>query len=376
MGFFRLLFAFTVVLTHSRPIFGYFFGNPVVAVRAFFIISGFYMALILEGKYASYKSFIISRFLRIYPLYFIILILTVLFSVTMHSLGGSWGEMQVMVTHFKELNAISFLWLFVSNTIVFGRDILMFLDLNPTTGFFVYSMDGFTSIPAQFFLLIPQAWTVILEVLFYLIVPLIIKRKTATIIALMITSIAIRQIILSLGLGGISWNYMFFPSEFIFFASGILAYRLYKKISLDTKKCKKIAIVFSALMIAYLALYNYINLDVPLNVKMLSIIPPKEILFYFIFILSLPFVFILSSRNLIDRKIGELSYPVYITHILILAAIYPVIFNHLNLNSNLLGPISFILAVILSLLLNKVVQEPIDKYRHKKLLSGKGAPQS
>ncbi len=368
MGFFRLLFAFTVVLTHSKPIFGYFFGNPVVAVRAFFIISGFYMALILEKKYTSYKSFIVSRFLRIYPLYFIVLILTVLFSVAMHLLGGSWGEMQALVTHFRELNAISFLWVIVSNVFVFGRDFLMFLNLNPSTGFFVYNTDGFASVPAQFFLLIPQAWTVILEVLFYLVVPLIIKRKTIFIFALMVASVAIRQTILNLGLGGTNWNYMFFPSEFIFFASGILAYRLYKKIKLDVSVCKKIALALSMCMIAYLAGYNYMSFNVPAGIKLLSIIPPKEILFYLVFIFSLPFIFILSQKSLIDRKIGELSYPVYITHILILAAIYPVIFNHLNLNGNLLGPISFALSIILSLLLNKFIQESIDKYRHSKLL--------
>ena len=45
------------------------------AVKIFFVISGFYMALILNEKYLlktdSYKLFITNRILRLYPLYLI-----------------------------------------------------------------------------------------------------------------------------------------------------------------------------------------------------------------------------------------------------------------------------------------------------------------
>ena len=55
----------------------------VVAVQAFYIISGFYMALILNTKYVgagAYRVFIGNRFLRIYPVYWVVLILTVVLS--------------------------------------------------------------------------------------------------------------------------------------------------------------------------------------------------------------------------------------------------------------------------------------------------------
>ena len=56
MGVFRLLLALFVVMGHlpglaqwTNPFFGWMRGGP--AVQAFFILSGFYMAMILAGKY-------------------------------------------------------------------------------------------------------------------------------------------------------------------------------------------------------------------------------------------------------------------------------------------------------------------------------------
>jgi len=370
VGVIRLLLAFTVIMTHSHPIFGYFFGNPVVAVRAFFIISGFYMALILESKYKDYRKFFVSRFLRIYPIYLMVLILTILFSLSTHLLGGSWGEMQAIVSNFGQFNWFSAAWLAFSNLFVFGRDILMFLFLNPANGLFTYHTVG---VPTSYFLLIPQAWTIILEIVFYLIVPFIIKKRTWFIVALIIFSLAIRQVVLSSGLNTVSWNYMFFPSEFIFFAGGILAFRLYRRIKFQPKISRAIAVGASFIIVSYLAFYNYINFDIHINARMLGVLLPKEILFYLFFILYLPFIFILSQKSELDRKIGELSYPVYITHILVLSMIYPKLFGLLKIKNDYLNLVAFIIAVGLSLLLNKYIQGPIDNFRHTRLLKAQSS---
>src|SRR5687767_10319648 len=85
MGIIRFLLAASVVLAHAGPISGFTLVDSDVAVKAFYIISGFYMALILNEKYIdsnnSYSLFITNRFLRIYPLYWIVLLLTILFSI-------------------------------------------------------------------------------------------------------------------------------------------------------------------------------------------------------------------------------------------------------------------------------------------------------
>src|SRR5260370_9516411 len=72
------------MVEQSRAILGYFLVGGNISVNSFFIISGFYMAFILNEKYvgknSSYRLFITNRFLRIYPIYWIILFFTILIS--------------------------------------------------------------------------------------------------------------------------------------------------------------------------------------------------------------------------------------------------------------------------------------------------------
>ena len=85
MGTIRLILATAVIIFHSSSIFGIQSVGGQIAVQAFYIISGFYMALILNEKYIginnSYKLFISNRFLRIYPIYWIVFIITIIASI-------------------------------------------------------------------------------------------------------------------------------------------------------------------------------------------------------------------------------------------------------------------------------------------------------
>src|SRR3979411_2191986 len=76
MGSLRFLLALSVACGH----FGVPLGFPTsdVAVQSFFVISGFYMALVLNEKYGpgTYWLFLSNRLLRIWPAYFLILILS------------------------------------------------------------------------------------------------------------------------------------------------------------------------------------------------------------------------------------------------------------------------------------------------------------
>jgi peptidoglycan/LPS O-acetylase OafA/YrhL len=84
MGLIRVLLALAVVDFHavrfaSSPHFlNLPWINGGVAVQSFFVISGFYMALILSGKYAGRGVFVFyrARFLRLYPAYWIVAIAT------------------------------------------------------------------------------------------------------------------------------------------------------------------------------------------------------------------------------------------------------------------------------------------------------------
>ena len=81
MGLIRLLLAISVITVHASPIFGLNFIQGQLAVEVFFMISGFYMALILSEKYTSNKTFIGNRFLKIFPTYWIILVLCLIYQL-------------------------------------------------------------------------------------------------------------------------------------------------------------------------------------------------------------------------------------------------------------------------------------------------------
>src|SRR5262249_39483950 len=83
MGILRLFLALSVVISHvGGTVLGVAFLPPQLAVVLFFIVSGFYMSLILNEKYCKLpnatRRFYLNRFLLIYPIYFVVCVLVVL----------------------------------------------------------------------------------------------------------------------------------------------------------------------------------------------------------------------------------------------------------------------------------------------------------
>lgn len=73
MGSIRFLLALSVLIVHSSPILGVTILPGYLAVQVFYVISGFYMALIYCEKYSNTERpvfyFYSNRILRLYPLY-------------------------------------------------------------------------------------------------------------------------------------------------------------------------------------------------------------------------------------------------------------------------------------------------------------------
>ena len=75
MGLVRFLLAISVTLAHvpSRSLLGFDMIAADTSVQAFFLISGFYMALVLteNGHYSSTRIFYASRYMRLWPIYIV-----------------------------------------------------------------------------------------------------------------------------------------------------------------------------------------------------------------------------------------------------------------------------------------------------------------
>src|SRR3569623_308588 len=95
MGFLRVLLALSVLIAHSEEFLGIKLIGGRLAVETFFIISGFYMSLVLSEKYGhiknSYKLFISNRFLRLLPVYWVVLNATAVVSLIGGLTIGKYG---------------------------------------------------------------------------------------------------------------------------------------------------------------------------------------------------------------------------------------------------------------------------------------------
>jgi peptidoglycan/LPS O-acetylase OafA/YrhL len=357
MGMLRLLLAVSVVLSHTAPL-GRFslLGGPF-AVKVFYIISGFYMALILNEKYTPqirrpYFTFITNRIFRIYPTYWVILFCTAIASLIIYqtSHGTQYGLLQGYIVFGPKLHPLTMVFFALTQVLLLGQDLTLFMG---------FGQDGMLILTSHFkefypatplFMLVPQAWTISIEMMFYFIAPLIVRRKTAIIFACWCAALALN---IGLQLGGLDydpWTYRFFPAELLFFFSGVLAYRVGKRY-MNLAGSRAYGIGALSLIFVLTVFYPYI----PFGFK------PQ---FYLaVFTLSLPFIFYVTKNLKWDRYIGELSYPVYLIHILII-----ILLNRLGMHLGMPNtwPV-IVLSIIFSLVINELVQKPVERWRQRRV---------
>ena len=362
MGLLRFLLALSVVLGHSSSLFGFEFVGGVIAVQSFYVISGFYMTLILNEKYVgkndSYKLFISNRLLRLYPIYWVVLLLTVLYSVilSVSSNGKDLGSFSYFYEYWDSMGIVSIIFLIFTNLFLFLQDAVMFFSLNTDTGNLFFTLNFHRNPPELYnFLMIPQAWTIGVEIAFYLIAPFIVRRKLKVIIPLIIASLLLRIVLYyHFNLKNDPWTYRFFPTELVFFLSGIVSYHIYKKLQTMVIKDVYLKLVWLGVLGATI-FYNFLP------------VPGKKFLYLSGFFLVLPFIFMLTKNWKRDAYIGELSYPIYISHILVF-----VVLKALNIPT--LGGMGLTLAVVtiaFSILLNNLVAKRIEKIRQKRVVASR-----
>ena len=119
MGTLRALFAIAVVFAHS---YGFALVGGQNAVQLFYMISGFLISYVLVERkaYTNISSFYINRYLRLYPIYFVVAILS-FFAFTS---GLPVGKEFFKVYHDSPLSAN--ILLTFSNITIFLQDWVMF----------------------------------------------------------------------------------------------------------------------------------------------------------------------------------------------------------------------------------------------------------
>lgn len=353
MGYVRTYLALCVVAVHSTTIFPWPMHDGRQAVQIFFIISGFYMAMILSGKYKSTKSFYVSRWLRIFGPYYMLVIAIVVWSVLWGFISSNFLTLNSFVANPLLRNGLAgVLFATLTNLTLFGQDWVMFLrhDRGESFGFTSNFMTNKS--PLWGYLVIPQCWSIGIEETFYLSVPFINRLKTRSILVLLAASTVARLIVYKLGFRFDPWTYRFFPFEAGLFLLGMLGWRMYAKLNLDKfPKCRRYYLLVPILAVA-----------LALHAKMIEImgrfigLDYAALVSYPFWTVVIVYLFAYFREHKVDRFIGELCYPIYLIHFTVALTV-----------ASFFGPsgrITAIAVIFLSALFYIFVLRPYERWRH------------
>jgi peptidoglycan/LPS O-acetylase OafA/YrhL len=349
MGFLRTLLALSVVLDHLGAGATDHLVGGRLAVQLFYVISGFLISYVLTATdhyQGAVGKFYANRFLRLFPIYLAVAALT----LAAHVMSGG--------AFFRIYDALPFsaeLFLVRSNIFIMGQDWLMFFGIEHSalkfTGNFAHS-----EVPLYEGLLVPQAWTLGVEMSFYLVAPFIL-HSPRRLLALLAASLALRGVLIATGIGlGDPWTYRFFPTELALFLLGSLSHQvLLPRYKAWTQRIKRLPEIGTAV----LAVYCVLHFSIAMNQTV------RDGLAVLLFAALLPLAFLFQSRHRLDKAIGELSYPIYICHSLVI-----MFFKWLLEEAHLDQPLLFMALVItstiaFSALLNSVIADPIERLRSR-----------
>jgi peptidoglycan/LPS O-acetylase OafA/YrhL len=346
MGILRLLLAFSVLDSHARTpsILNGIMINGVQAVQIFFVISGFYMALIFEKKYHSITLFYSNRFLRLYPAYSLVLLGTVIWFLIV------WGYTYqrpppFLIAHADARMSIwQWLALQFSNLTMLGLDLPSLFHWKSGQAFLYAGAGAETTLDGAewggWFLWIPQAWSIGTEIWFYLIAPLIIRRGVGLQITIGCASYALMHLMTS------PLTYAFFPANLWLFLSGSLLFRFYRSQLFSVPRWGG----FLGLACAVIAWCTVGAVSNPAahSTMLISIA------------LTIPFLFHSFAKTGWDTAVGNLSYPLYLVHWLVI----DVLALKFHIHS---GIVVAVVSVLAAMLIVRFIENPIDQYRQQRI---------
>lgn len=256
-------------------------GEGAVAVTGFFVLSGYLIGWILEHKYRPEQhgvlGFYASRAVRIYPLY--LLVLAAQLAAHAYTVGMD----------------------------ISPRALLDNITLLPYAATMMWGQRGMVTtldIGARFVL--PQAWTVSLDLLFYLVAPMLLnhpRRRRVLLLALL----GAAWVLAGATPASPLWFQYFYSSGFVYLFAFLLggearAWRCGATLPF-------IAASVSVLLAAYLPI----------------LLPPAfwQLLAAFAFAYIVRHLHETTPSNTLDRFFSDLTYPLYLVHLPLLWLLTP-----------------------------------------------------
>lgn len=356
MGLIRIVLALAVLIGHLEVSGVSILIPGNIAVELFFIISGYYMAMVMGSKVYENKSktnvlaFYKSRFFRLYPTFLTVSAFTFLYFYLVWWMLGKKpinGTDEIYALTGIGLKALAFF----SNVTMFGQDLFGLFHVLPTGEIKMFyarntGMTGDGALWLGNLRIIGQAWSIGTEIWFYILVPFLSKLKVKYLIVAAVSSFLLKMFF------EIELNYetyFFFPCQMYLFLIGMLAFYF----NTGKKLNKNLAILLLGLVLLSFFLYPMFS-----NLYFRSFL-------YIFFFFSIDFCFKLTKSNQIDRVIGNLSYPIYLVHMLVFSFLHNLL-NYFQLKWSFVFSLSSIaLSIIAALLIYYLIEVPFDKFRSR-----------
>jgi len=254
--------------------------NAGFAVMFFYIISGFLISTALEYKYPFTMTrtidFYKSRFVRIFSLYWPMVLVT----------------LAVLPTAREE---------FLSNSIADKFTNIFLVGIEWRISFTGTSEHWNAALYGLY-----QAWTLGAELIFYSVAPFLLRSRTAA-LSVFFLSLATRAVCVYLVGFEARWTYLFLPSTFLFFLLGHFARSAADRWPQMKAPATGLAFLAASIAILLADTTSYVTWD--------SLRFCFAVLF---FSMAIPGIFQATKDNSVLNLLGDLSFPVYLVHLLLI----------------------------------------------------------
>ena len=342
MGYLRWALAMSVVLTHVLHSKWYMGFGGANSVEVFFFLSGFLMQLVIRYRYRSSFKFLLNRMLRIYPTYYLVLAATFLY-LYKHQDGAFLNS--ALIEHGNQ-PVVSVISVF-SNLTLIGSDSLNFINYSISDGFGLVSRNnGLGNL--SLLLLIAPAWSLGLELTCYIFVPIFSKLKTRKIAFVISMLLCLRAYCLLRGYTEDPWTYRFLMFEIPIFLLGMILARLQINYNF-TKKLGSLKVL--AIVVAFFLSIGAVNYFMN---------PPRYIILFALICVS-ALIVLFGREDRTSKYLGKLSYPIYLSHVLI-GEVSTTLFGDLISNEIILLLIFLVVLHIASSIV-LILVNPIERFR-------------
>jgi peptidoglycan/LPS O-acetylase OafA/YrhL len=205
-------------------------------------------------------------------------------------------------------------------------------------------------------MILGPAWTLDLELSFYLLAPFLVGLRLRYILAIIAASLVARFSWYAMGHDADPWNYRFFPFEIGLFLLGAAAYRV-STMAAWRPGPMILKIVFTALVGSILG-YDWLGLPHGSF---------NSFAYLFVFAALIPCVFNLTRSWRFDRFLADMSFPLYLVH-------WPVGSLSIYIRDYFLLPapeyrglVPAIASVAAAALLVIFVERPVERWRQSRI---------